>query len=77
MTDILDDANRLADVARTGAIEAELKRLAALKAKTPAISAENCIRCDEPIAIARRLAIPGCQLCIDCKTLSERSRRRP
>lgn len=31
-------------------------------------SAEFCVECDEPIPPARREAIPGVQLCIDCQS---------
>lgn len=30
-------------------------------------SAEFCVECDEPIPEARRQAIPGVQLCVECQ----------
>ncbi|MBV7413607.1 TraR/DksA C4-type zinc finger protein [Aeromonas sp. sif2433] len=30
-----------------------------------------CIDCDEPIPQARREAVRGCELCIDCRSLAE------
>jgi phage/conjugal plasmid C-4 type zinc finger TraR family protein len=36
-------------------------------------SAEDCVECGEPIPEARRLAVPGVQLCIYCKSKSERA----
>ena len=30
-----------------------------------------CIDCDEPIPQARREAVRGCELCIDCQSLAE------
>jgi phage/conjugal plasmid C-4 type zinc finger TraR family protein len=36
------------------------------------VSAEDCVECGEPIPEARRLAVPGVQLCIYCKSKSER-----
>lgn len=30
-------------------------------------SAEFCVECDEPIPQARRDAIPGVQMCVDCQ----------
>lgn len=36
--------------------------------RAPAVeSAATCIDCDEPIPEARRRAIPGVQLCVDCQ----------
>ncbi|AXR06141.1 DksA/TraR family C4-type zinc finger protein [Salinimonas sediminis] len=35
-------------------------------------SAEFCENCDEPIAPARRKAIPGVQLCIACQSIAEK-----
>ena len=34
-------------------------------------SAEECESCGEVIPQARRLAVPGCQLCVDCQGLRE------
>ncbi|MGD9917944.1 MAG: DksA/TraR family C4-type zinc finger protein [Paenirhodobacter sp.] len=47
-------------------IEDELKRLQARRAPQGE-SAEFCVECDEPIPEARRNAIPGVKLCIDCQ----------
>ena len=30
-------------------------------------SRTHCLECGEPIPIARREAIPGCTLCLDCQ----------
>lgn len=49
---------------------AEVQKRVAEQAKLP--SAEFCVECGEEIPQARRDAIPGVQLCIDCKELSER-----
>lgn len=38
-------------------------------------SARFCGECDEPIPEARRRAIPGVQLCVDCQSGHDRSRR--
>ena len=35
-------------------------------------SAEYCEVCDEPISQARREAIPGVQMCIECQTEQEK-----
>jgi phage/conjugal plasmid C-4 type zinc finger TraR family protein len=34
-------------------------------------SAEDCVSCGVVIPQARRLAVPGCQRCVDCQTLQE------
>ena len=46
-------------------------------------SAEFCgeflpgpVGCGEPIAAARRRALPGVQLCVECQALHERAQRR-
>jgi len=46
-------------------INDELARLKARKGPTGE-SLTHCADCEEPIAEARRLAVPGVKLCIDC-----------
>jgi len=36
------------------------------------VSAEHCQECGELIPIARRLALPGVQLCIQCQTVLDK-----
>jgi len=36
----------------------------------------ECDECGEPIPEKRRLAVPGCRLCIDCQRALEAARRR-
>lgn len=31
----------------------------------------DCVRCDEPIPAARREAVPGVQLCVECQSMME------
>lgn len=50
----------------------ELKRMEALK-RPRGESRTHCAECEEPIPEARRTAIPGVTLCIDCQ--SERDAR--
>lgn len=38
-------------------------------------SAEFCAECDEPIPKARQAAIPGVQLCVECQSERDKSRR--
>jgi len=47
-------------------IEDELKRMQAQK-RPLGDSLTHCADCEEPIPEARRQAIPGVKLCIDCK----------
>lgn len=59
--------------ARDGAVNEQIEasindELARLKAKRAPVgdSLTHCADCDEPIPEARRNAIPGVKLCIDC-----------
>lgn len=47
-------------------IEDELKRMQARHPPTGE-SFTNCAECEEPIPEARRNAVPGAKLCIDCQ----------
>ena len=38
-------------------------------------SLEECEECGEPIPLARRLAMPGVRLCIECQQEADRSDR--
>ena len=60
--------------ARDGAVNEQIEasvndELARLKAKArpKGESLTNCAECDEPIPEARRAALPGVKLCIDCQ----------
>lgn len=60
--------------ARDGAVGEQIEasigdELARLKARRAPVgdSLTHCAECDEPIPQARRLAIPGVKLCIDCQ----------
>lgn len=53
-------------------IEDELKRMQARR-RPEGESLTHCAECEEPIPEARRAAIPGVKLCIDCA--SERDGR--
>ncbi|MDK3019737.1 DksA/TraR family C4-type zinc finger protein [Pseudodonghicola flavimaris] len=59
---------------RDGAVNEQIEasisdELARLKAKRAPVgeSLTHCAECDEPIPEARRRAIPGVKLCIDCQ----------
>ncbi|TFL18844.1 DksA/TraR family C4-type zinc finger protein [Jannaschia formosa] len=55
-------------------IQDELARLRAAKAPSGE-SRTHCAECEEPIPEARRAALPGVKLCLDCA--SERAQRAP
>ncbi|EKD7758623.1 TraR/DksA C4-type zinc finger protein, partial [Shigella sonnei] len=57
----------------------ELQRNAALAAhrmNRDAVSAARCKCCDEELPEARRIAYPGCTMCVDCQADAERRNRR-
>lgn len=56
------------------AAEAEGQRAIANRVQYSGESAEFCATCDTEIPQARRLAVPGCQLCVDCQGLQEMRR---
>lgn len=39
---------------------------------TTVASRADCVRCGEPIPAARREAVPGVQLCVECQSIRER-----
>lgn len=70
--------------ARDGAVEEQIDASIAdelarmkLRNRLPAgESRETCAACDEPIPAARRKALPGVKLCIDCQQARD-SRPQP
>ncbi|MDK2124167.1 TraR/DksA C4-type zinc finger protein [Parachitinimonas caeni] len=69
MAKLFDQAAELEAQHREHALANQLALIRQLHSRPPA---DNCCDCDEPIPEPRRLAVPGCQRCIDCQTLSER-----
>lgn len=65
------------DVANDYALAAVSFALAAarVRSSTKRPSLERCLNCDEEIPEARRLAQPGCSMCIECLTAAEAGRR--
>lgn len=60
--------------ARDGAVNEQIEasineELARMNARVGPLgeSLTHCAECEEPIAEARRLAVPGIKLCIDCQ----------
>lgn len=74
MTDDIDRAQAREEQLRDDALRDQARR-AGLAGKTMADSAMECIDCDAPIPKARRWAIPGCQRCVACQSISEQ--RKP
>lgn len=67
MSDVIDVANDHADYLLQLSIAQHQRRTAG-----QATSAEFCEACGDDIPQARRVAVPGCQTCIDCQQLLER-----
>lgn len=51
--------------------EARVAQAIANRVQYQGDSAEECESCGTDIPLARRLAVPGCQTCIDCQSLRE------
>jgi phage/conjugal plasmid C-4 type zinc finger TraR family protein len=64
MADVADVANDLMQ-------ERIDQALAARKPAPVCASFEYCVDCDDAIPQARRLAVPGCEACIDCQQVRE------
>lgn len=66
MADLIDDANEHAEHLLQQALAQHQRR-----AGSQATSAEWCEGCGEAIPHARRVAVPGCQRCVDCQQVHE------
>jgi phage/conjugal plasmid C-4 type zinc finger TraR family protein len=73
MTDDIDRASDREAELLTEALYQQARR-AGLAGKTVADSAKHCHDCDARIPQARRVAVPGCQLCVACQGAHERMR---
>lgn len=69
MADIIDSASEVEELQRNAA-------LAAHRINRSAVSAMRCSDCDEELPQARRIAYPGCTMCVDCQADAERRNRR-
>lgn len=69
MADIIDSASEVEELQRNAA-------LAAHRMNRDAVSAMRCSDCDEELPQARRIAYPGCTMCVDCQADAERRNRR-
>ena len=62
-----------ADQAQLLSVTQSADAVAKIRASIPTgPSLSHCDECGEEIPLARQQAVPGCKLCIDCKTLNER-----
>lgn len=68
MTDMLDQAQQLEEMAR-----AEGVRL--VNAAMAATGSAHCVTCGDAISAARRAALPAATRCIDCQARAEGNRR--
>lgn len=66
MADIIDLANDLAEAERQN----KLRDMRRQQGRGPALA--FCEECEEPIPEARRLAVPGCRLCVACQAATEK-----
>lgn len=69
MADIIDSASEVEELQRNAA-------LAAHRINRLAVSAMRCIQCDEELPEARRIAYPGCTMCVSCQEDEEKRNRR-
>lgn len=67
--DIIDSASEVEELQRNAA-------LAAHRINRLAVSAVRCKCCDEELPQARRIAYPGCTMCVDCQADAEKRNRR-
>lgn len=67
--DIIDSASEVEELQRNAA-------LAAHRMNRDAVSAMRCSDCDEELPQARRIAYPGCTMCVSCQADAERRNRR-
>lgn len=74
MTDAIDRACAREQEMLADAL-ADQARRAGLAGKTVADSASTCEDCGGRIPAARRRAVPGCQLCVECQAAHERAHR--
>lgn len=74
MTDAIDRACEREHEMLADALVEQARR-AGLAGKTSADSARTCEDCGGPIPAARRRAVPGCLLCVECQAAHERAHR--
>ncbi|QIL81757.1 TraR/DksA family transcriptional regulator [Diaphorobacter sp. HDW4A] len=75
MTDHIDDACDREEQIRADALRDQALR-AGIDGKTAADSALFCIECGDDIPEKRRKAVPGCERCVSCMAVYERTKKR-
>lgn len=73
--DEFDRAQELEMRQREQAISRQRRQFAALATALHAEADPNCQECGEHIPLARRAAIPGATLCVDCQAVKEQQQR--
>ncbi|WP_226571280.1 TraR/DksA family transcriptional regulator [Mangrovibacter yixingensis] len=68
MAELIDEANERAEFNISIAI-------ANARINHDAVSATHCKDCGELIPEKRRVAVPGCTMCIECQTLTDKRRK--
>jgi len=66
----MDDIDR-AQALETRQRQEALARFASARRKPTNSSLTHCAACGEPIPEVRRLAVPGCRLCVGCQAQRE------
>lgn len=69
--DQFDRAQELEMIERESALNLAKRRFAELKTIPGAETALDCLQCGNEIPEARRLALPGIMVCVDCQTINE------
>jgi len=65
MTDWVDHAQRLEEAERAAALQRVLDNVKASEAKSRGVH-HTCTKCGDSIPPARRVVMPGADLCVEC-----------
>lgn len=68
MAELIDEANERAEFNISIAI-------ANARINHDAVSATHCKACGEPIPEKRRVAVPGCTMCIECQNFTDKRKK--
>ncbi|MBI5918989.1 MAG: TraR/DksA C4-type zinc finger protein [Nitrosomonadales bacterium] len=70
MADEADRAQEREEQQRADALAAQARR-----SQTDGVEHEFCTKCEDPIPPARRVALPGVELCVECAERGERTNK--
>lgn len=73
MVDVSDLATECEEQLRADALDVQ-RRVREAATRRP--SAPVCEQCEENIPLARQIAVPGVQLCVQCQSAREQLQRR-